>query len=149
MESVGGIIWAIIIFCIVIPNLNKSKKKATTQKKPAARVSKPTPMEEFLSSSEPEPATVSPVASPEGVDPCHEQELHGPDLKPTIYGTTRVPYNGSLAANTGEGIDPCHEDQADFMTLLETEGDAPTLAFNWTGPELQKAFVMQEILRRR
>ena len=92
---------------------------------------------------------------PEGVDPCHEDELRGPNLRPSIYGTTRTPYTGSLAADSGEGIDPCHEEQSDFMTVLETEdvsaeeAGAPRLAFGWTGPEIQKAVVMQEILRRR
>ena len=188
MESIGGIIWAIIIFSVVISNINKAKKKAgtSTQGKTVKRAEKPTPMEEFLNTTGSEPAkptvarptVAKPTSSryvpsgslpgtgslqgslqgslpiPEGVDPCHEHELRGPDLKPTIYGTTRTPYTGSLAANTGEGIDPCHGEQADFMTVLETEdvsseSSAPALAFNWTGPEIQKAVVMQEILRRR
>ena len=194
MDSIAGIIWVFIVFAVVISNINKAKKKTDTQKKTSPRASKPTPIEEFLSSTGGQapqaPAakpTVKPAVSsrytpfgsetasgslpptqpwtrtgslndstliPQGVDPCHEEDLHGPDLKPTIYGTTRKPYTGSLGANTGEGFDPCHEDQADFMTVLETEdvsseGSAPALAFNWTGPEIQKAVVMQEILRRR
>ena len=184
MDSIAGIIWVFIVFTVVISNINKAKKKADAQKKTTTHASKPTPIEEFLSSTGAEPAktaeikpTVKPVSSryvpsgslpgtgtqqgslrgslpiPEGVDPCHEHELRGPNLKPSIYGSARAPYTGSLAANTGEGIDPCHKEQSDFMTVLETEdvsteAGAPALAFGWTAPEIQKAFVMQEILRR-
>ena len=54
-------------------------------------------------------------------------------------------YEYADAAETDDGYD--------FMTVLETEdvsteAGAPRLAFNWTGPEIQKAVVMQEILRR-
>ena len=56
---------------------------------------------------------------------------------------------GSLNFASTEGKDPCHEDQ---LTLERTfDEPAPTeggLTFDWSGENMVKAFVMQEVLTR-
>ena len=58
--------------------------------------------------------------------------------------------NGSLGVTTSEGKDPCHEPQLTHARSVlehatEVEGG---LTFDWSGQNMVKAFVMQEILTR-
>ena len=69
-----------------------------------------------------------------------------PHIKPDC-DTHDVP--GSLGVTSLEGKDPCHEDEL----TLERTFDEPALTengltFDWSGQNMVKAFVMQEILTR-
>ena len=56
---------------------------------------------------------------------------------------------GSLGVTSTEGKDPCHEDE---LTLTRTTSEVPQsrggLTFDWSGENMVKAFVMQEVLTR-
>lgn len=168
MESIGALIWIVIIGVWIASaskkaKLQQQKKKETGAKDPAPAA--PVAFPAAAKSAAPAPKAVkfpTPVrvsgsfsgSIPEGTDPCHERDLGGPDrMKPTLYGGSLGSYTGSLGVSTSEGFDPCHEDQVSAMTGLEVEdlsssgGTAPAL-FNWSGNEVMKAVVMQEILKR-
>ena len=147
---------AIVFGLGYLDKLSKKKKNAKnendgafrTDAKPAS-TREPLPTQNRMSSESKRTVSVF----PEGEDPCHERELYGPDLRPTLFGVNREEYRGSLNISTEEGIDICHEEQADQMTALEVEElpsdeGAGGMRFNWEGNEVMKAFVMQEILRR-
>lgn len=56
---------------------------------------------------------------------------------------------GSLGEAGHEGKDPCHEAQLTHVrTPDEEDVPEPSLTLEWTGENLVKAFVMQEILTR-
>lgn len=56
---------------------------------------------------------------------------------------------GSLGVTSLEGKDPCHEDE---LTMTRSIAQVPQqeggITFDWTGTNMVKAFVMQEILTR-
>ncbi len=57
--------------------------------------------------------------------------------------------NGSLGVTTSEGKDPCHEDQLTHpRSMSEPAAEEGGLTFDWSGQNMVKAFVMQEILTR-
>lgn len=162
MESIGALIWIIVVCSIVSSFVKKAKqaqKTAQEQKKKQQTTSIPGQMnmEQLFDAPQaqqfPDPVRFSGSIS-EGIDPCHEANLGGPDrMKSSIYGGSLGTYTGSLGISTNEGIDPCHEEQASAMTLLEINdpsetSSTPALKFNWAGDEVMKAVVMQEILKR-
>ena len=77
-----------------------------------------------------------------------------PALAPTVHPHIQpdcdvhdVP--GSLGVTSMEGKDPCHEDE---LTLERSVSEAPApesgLTFDWSGQNMVKAFVLQEVLNR-
>ena len=56
---------------------------------------------------------------------------------------------GSLGVASLEGKDPCHEDQLTHpRSMAEPVAEEGGLTFDWSGQNMVKAFVMQEILTR-
>lgn len=56
---------------------------------------------------------------------------------------------GSLGVASLEGKDPCHEDQLTHpRSMSEPVAEEGGLTFDWSGQNMVKAFVMQEILTR-
>lgn len=56
---------------------------------------------------------------------------------------------GSLGVTSLEGKDPCHEAQLTHpRTADDAEQEASGLTFDWSGENMVKAFVMQEVLTR-
>ncbi len=56
---------------------------------------------------------------------------------------------GSLGTVSTEGKDPCHEPMLTHARMPQAdEAEQPALTFDWSGENLVKAFVMQEILTR-
>ena len=56
---------------------------------------------------------------------------------------------GSLNVVSPEGKDPCHEAQLTHArTSVDADDSQPSLTLDWTGENLVKSFVMQEILTR-
>lgn len=75
-------------------------------------------------------------------------------IAPTVHAhlqpdceTHDVP--GSLGVTSTEGKDPCHEEQLTHArTVQEPAHEEPGMTFDWSGENMVKAFVMQEILTR-
>ncbi len=56
---------------------------------------------------------------------------------------------GSLGETSSEGKDPCHEEQLTHVrTIEEPAPEQGGLAFNWSGENMVKAVIMQEVLTR-
>jgi len=57
---------------------------------------------------------------------------------------------GSLGYTSTEGKDPCHEEQLTHLRTPEETAvpEQDGLTFNWSGSDLVKAVVMQEVLTR-
>ena len=56
---------------------------------------------------------------------------------------------GSLGVTSMEGKDPCHASQLTRVQPdMEAAPESPAITFDWTGENMVKAFVMQEILTR-
>lgn len=57
---------------------------------------------------------------------------------------------GSLGVTSLEGKDPCHEDQLTYAHRSEEDvaSEQGGLTFDWTGSNMVKAVVMQEVLTR-
>ena len=56
--------------------------------------------------------------------------------------------SGSLNTTSAEGKDPCHEAQLTHLRPDEEDAEEAGLTFDWSGENMVKAFVMQEILTR-
>lgn len=88
----------------------------------------------------------------------HQPAPHVHELQPRVAVTPHTPdmFAGSMNADTGEGFDPCHEEelqpQAEPCTMAPQSAPfappAPGLQLSWTGDEMVRAVVMQEILQR-
>lgn len=88
----------------------------------------------------------------------HMPAPHVHELKPQVVVTPHTPdiFSGSMNASTGEGFDPCHEEELTpqrepCMVAPRPAPPQPApapLSLSWTGDEMVKAVVMQEILRR-
>lgn len=56
---------------------------------------------------------------------------------------------GSLGKTSKEGKDPCHEEQLTHArTIEEPAPEQGGLTFNWSGDNMMKAVIMQEVLTR-
>lgn len=81
-------------------------------------------------------------------------DIPGQVMAPTVHAhlqpdceTHDVP--GSLGVTSTEGKDPCHEEQLTHArTVQEPPHEEPGMTFDWSGENMVKAFVMQEILTR-
>ena len=77
-----------------------------------------------------------------------------PALAPTVHphiqpdcDTHDVP--GSLGVTSMEGKDPCHEDELTLERTVATPAKpAGGLQLEWSGENMVKAFIMQEVLTR-
>ena len=78
------------------------------------------------------------------------------EIAPRVETRVRVSphmedYEGSLHAESTEGIDPCHEEQLSERPapqLAPMPVEAPGIRLDWTGENMVKAFIMQEVLQR-
>ena len=77
-----------------------------------------------------------------------------PVIVPTVHphiepdcDTHDIP--GSLGVTSMEGKDPCHENELTLeRTFVEPTQAEAGLTFDWSGQNMVKAFVMQEVLTR-
>ena len=142
-------------FLALRQNGSSAKKGRTAAGKAAGPDANPLPREDTVSRSRETAPETSPVSeassgygslgygslggeSPEGVDPCHDQD-------PAEWP------NGSLGAETMEGEDPCHEERPPLPPAREAgpEELPGGLNLSWTGDEVVKGFVYGEVLRRK
>ena len=107
-----------------------------------------------------EPAPVPPAVVPTmsfGDVPCQVAApviKPSPALAPTVHphiqpdcDTHDVP--GSLGVTSMEGKDPCHEDELTLERTVATPAKPEGgLQLEWSGENMVKAFIMQEVLTR-
>lgn len=95
-----------------------------------------------------------PYAQPGVMPPMAFGDIPGQVITPTVHPHVQpdcVTHDapGSLGFTSSEGKDPCHEDQ---LTHPRSEAapvqEQPGLTFDWSGENMVKAFVMQEVLTR-
>lgn len=148
------LIWAIIIVVVSIA-VSSARKKA----KERQRHFQPVTVSAAPESPAPQPA--APKAAV--VTPA---QMHQPlpkaapvkpaPLQPSIHAhaakldckTHDVP--GSLGVTSMEGRDLCHQEQMDDLERLSfaPASEQPGLKLDWSGENMVKAFVMQEVLKR-
>ena len=94
------------------------------------------------------------AAQPTVMPPMSFSDVPGQVIAPTVHThiqpdceTHDAP--GSLGVVSSEGKDPCHEEQLQPRpSIAEPIQEENGLTFDWSGENLVKAFVMQEVLTR-
>lgn len=142
VEDIFGFIVVIIgAVAAIINAASKKKQQAQTQYPPvvnmpvqpqAAPAAKPASMSSMLPPREASPQTAQPTVHTHLEPDCDVHDA-----------------SGSLNFRSLEGKDPCHEEQLPASRTSQPEqSDGPGLTLNWTGDNLVKAIVMQEVLTR-
>ena len=142
---------AIIVIIGIVASIASSAKKAKARKDagdihwPAAP-SRPAP----AAKKEPHPyAPAQDMMPPQSV-----ADIPGRVIVPTVHAHVQPDCDthdapGSLGVTSLEGKDPCHEEELTlertFTEPVQAEGG---LTFDWSGENMVKAFVMQEVLTR-
>lgn len=81
-------------------------------------------------------------------------DVPGQAIMPTVHAHVQPDCEthdapGSLGVVSSEGKDPCHEDQlTDLRSSLESPAEEGGLTLTWSGENMVKAFIMQEVLAR-
>ena len=148
MEDLFGAIIVIIgIIGSIVSSAKKEKaKKVADEQRRSAAASRV----QTAQKKQPRPPVSTPVQPPRAARP----PLHEQAITPTVHthlqpdcATHDVP--GSLGTVSMEGKDPCHEDQLRHeRSFPEADTQQGGLTFDWSGENLVKAFVMQEVLTR-
>lgn len=95
------------------------------------------------------PSAVQPLMPPQSV-----ADIPGRVIVPTVHAHVQPDCDthdapGSLGVTSPEGKDPCHEEQmTPRMAFTEPIQEEGGLTFDWSGENMVKAFVMQEVLTR-
>ena len=143
----------IIVIIGVVASISSAIKK-NRNSKAAAKPHWPSAADQPQPAEKKEPHPYTP-AEPTVLPPL-EAAVPQQVIAPTVHThvqpdcDTHDAPNGSLGVTTSEGKDPCHEPQLTHArSVLEhdtaVEGG---LTFDWSGQNMVKAFVMQEILTR-
>lgn len=150
MEAIfeEGLLAPILIISIVasiIKNQRKKAEKVKQQLGPAVQAAKPRP------AAAPQPyAPAQPIVAPA----ISFGDVPGQVIAPTVHAhvepdcdTHDMP--GSLGVTSEEGKDPCHDEQL-IHTRQAAEVPAAETAqpFQWSGENMMKAVIMQEVLTR-
>lgn len=143
-------LFPVLIFLIIgIANtISKAKKReqADAKRRAASPVRQAAPAK---------PAHPYTPAQPTVMPPMSFSDVPGQVIIPTVHPHVQpdcITHDkpGSLGVASAEGKDPCHEKQLTHTRsiqepIAEAEG---SLTFDWSGENMVKAFVMQEILTR-
>lgn len=134
------------VIIALVAALNKAVKKQKKAVPPPAQA------------AQPDTKKAAPDLPPMQGERPHQPAPHVHELKPRIAVTPHTPdvFAGSLNAETGEGFDPCHGEELQPMVepcMMAPQSVSPAppssgLRLNWTGDEMMRAVVMQEILQR-
>lgn len=94
----------------------------------------------------------------EGLHPCDEhtsapKQLAQPRIQARVQVTEKPQVVlGSLGTDTHEGIHPCDEHEDELLQgdrpLIAMPVEKPGIQLEWTGDNMVKAFIMQEVLTR-
>lgn len=147
--SLGILILVLIVNAISALAKSKKQEDAETQRKAAAAARIKAAQQKMAAEARHQAAT------PAEPSPAIPQPMQV--IQPTVHAHVKpdcaehdAPAAGSLDYISTEGKDPCHEDE---LTLARQPAEAPVpaapgLTFDWSGENLVKAFVMQEVLQR-
>lgn len=133
------------------PGLQKQQGKKARQGKVPARQVVFSEMDDELDEAD-DLADARPVKPTPFVPEQPHINVEQPSIAPRVRVTPHLPdmFAGSMNAKTGEGEDPCHENQlasaAPQIAPVPTE--RPGLTLNFSGNEMVRAVIMQEVLTR-
>lgn len=130
----------------------KQQGKKTRQGKVPARPVVFSEMDDELDDAD-DMAEAKPVKPASFVPEQPHIDVEQPSIAPRVRVTPHLPdmFAGSMNAKTGEGEDPCHEDQlvsAAAPQIAPVPTEQPGLALNFSGNEMVRAVIMQEVLTR-
>lgn len=156
MEELFSVIAAFVVLIAgVMSNAAKHKKQqaAEAQRKAAAAARIWAAQQRLDAEAQPPLADTSEEASAVSAEEAAPMQVTQPTVHTHVEPDCAehdAPTTGSLDFVSTEGKDPCHEDE---LTLERQPAEAhvpaaPGLAFDWSGENLVKAFVMQEVLQR-
>lgn len=156
MDDIFGLFWAVLLIIIGIASSSSKKKKASTARFPLEE----TPDDSDLASTAPaQPVKAQPKVSPARALRTPPPAVKSPHrvMEPTVH-VHETPHcqthdaPGSLGEGSTEGRDPCHEEQLADMRQAQfsyaATAETPGLALEWSGDNMVKAVIMQEVLTR-
>ena len=149
MEEIASfselVVAGIIILISMIASAKKAKNKRVYEAAKASRT------QEEKSASTMQPWSPS---QPTVLPPMTFSDIPGQVITPTVHthlepdcASHDAP--GSLGVTSLEGKDPCHEQQLTHRRTMESAApEASPLTIDWSGENMVKAFIMQEVLTR-
>ena len=151
MDDFLGVVLVIIAVVSAISKNAKKKKKAQEQSRQiqtAVPKMKAVPKD----TQKPAPAAEESMLPPETpAAPAARREI-APRVETRVRVSPHMEeYEGSLHAESTEGVDPCHEEQLSGRPALQLAPmpvETPGIRLEWTGENMVKAFIMQEVLQR-
>lgn len=149
-----------LLIVVIVAVVGISKKRKKKQKTNAAKPIKWESIEKTLNEVFEVPAPGKPVQpdpmgekTHEGIHPCDEHDTTPLVQQPVDYQP--VPAVGSLGEDTHEGAHLCDvhnaaplTDPAPVAPAMPMPEEQPGLQLDWTGDNMVKAFIMQEVLTR-
>ena len=151
MDDFLGVVLVIIAIISAISKNAKKKKKAQDQ---AQQIQTAVPKMKAMPKDAPKAAPVAEetMLPPEApAAPTVRQEI-APRVETRVRVSSHMEdYEGSLHAESTEGVDPCHEEQLSGRPALQLAPmpvETPGIRLEWTGENMVKAFIMQEVLQR-
>ena len=149
--------WVLIVVGLIVRAVGNSRKKKEQQQAKRQRQT----MEEIFGQDAAKPAGVQrteskPVPRPAEMLPPLRQEPAREAIAPRVHVHTApaCPVDddtGSLHYHSTEGVDPCHEEQLGerpVPQLAPVPVETPGIRLEWTGENMVKSFIMQEVLQR-
>ena len=149
--------WVLIVVGLIVRAVGNSRKKKEQQQAKRQRQT----MEEIFGQDAAKPAGVQrteskPVPRPAEMLPTLRQEPAREAVAPRVHVHTApaCPVDddtGSLHYHSTEGVDPCHEEQLGerpVPQLAPVPVETPGIRLEWTGENMVKSFIMQEVLQR-
>lgn len=149
MEEISSfselVVAGIIILISMIASAKKAKNKRVYEAAKASHAREQASAEPAKPWTPIQP-TVLPPLTLEDMPVQAAPAVH-PHLEPDCE--THDAPSGSLGVTSAEGKDPCHEAQLTHpRTIQEPAHEEPGITFDWSGENMVKAFVMQEVLTR-
>ena len=136
----------IVILISMVASARKAKTKRIADAARQSRAQEQTAAEE--------PAQPWTPAQPTVLPPMIFSDIPGQEIAPTVHPHIEPDCDthdkpGSLGVTSTEGKDPCHEEQLTHIRPADAAvQEASGLTFDWSGENMVKAFVMQEVLTR-
>lgn len=146
MDDLFGVI--VVIFGIIAAIAKNAEKKKKAQER-TRQIQTAVPRVQAKPQAKPKAESILPPEAPAA--PAVRQEI-APRVETRVRVSSHLEdYQGSLHAESTEGVDPCHEEQLELrpapqMAPVWTE--QPGISLEWTGENMVKAFIMQEVLTR-